>query len=58
MKYPSKEQIILLHEELICTSGGLQGIRDEILLDLAVNVSNKLFLAKNCTLVLLKKQDD
>ncbi len=29
MKYPSKEQIVFLHQELIRTSGGLNGIRDE-----------------------------
>lgn len=36
MKYPSKEQILFLHQELIRTSGGLNGIRDEGLLDSAV----------------------
>lgn len=36
MKYPSKEQIVFLHQELIRTSGGLNGIRDEGLLDSAV----------------------
>lgn len=36
MKYLSKEQIIFLHEELIRTSGGLQGILDEGLLDSAI----------------------
>lgn len=36
MKYPSKEQIVFLHQELIRTSGGLNGIRDEGVLDSAV----------------------
>ena len=36
MKYPSKDQIVFLHQELIRTSGGLNGIRDEGLLDSAV----------------------
>lgn len=36
MKYPIKEQIVFLHQELIRTSGGLNGIRDEGLLDSAV----------------------
>lgn len=37
MKYPSKEQIIFLQNELIRTSGGLPGIRDEALLESAIN---------------------
>lgn len=36
MKYLSKEQIIYLHQELIRTSGGISGIRDDGLLDSAV----------------------
>lgn len=36
MKYPCKEQIIFLHQELIRTSGGLSGIRDDGLLESAV----------------------
>lgn len=43
MKYPSKEQIIFLHEELILTSGGAQGIRDEGLLESAINTPLQSF---------------
>lgn len=37
MKKLSKEQIILLHQELIKETGGTDGIRDEGLLDSALN---------------------
>lgn len=43
MKYLSKKQIIFLHEELIRTSGGLQGIRDEGLLDSAIHAPLQTF---------------
>lgn len=43
MKYPSKEQIIFLHEELIRTSGGSHGIRDEGLLESAINTPLQSF---------------
>lgn len=43
MKYPSKDQIIFLHEELILTSGGAQGIRDECLLESAINTPLQSF---------------
>ncbi len=33
----SKEEIILIHKHLICRYGGLDGIRDEGLLDSALN---------------------
>lgn len=43
MRYPSKEQIIYLHEELIRTSGGSQGIRDEGLLESAIHTPLQSF---------------
>ena len=36
MKYPSKRQILLLHQALIESSGGLDGLRDEGMLDAAI----------------------
>jgi len=33
MKILSKEQILMLHEQLIDATGGLHGVRDEGLLD-------------------------
>lgn len=37
MKLLSKEQIIALHAELIRETGGIEGLRDEGLLDSAIN---------------------
>lgn len=37
MKYLTRDQIIALHEELIDEFGGLHGIRDEGMLDSALN---------------------
>lgn len=37
MKYLSKRQVLLLHEQLVGQTGGIQGIRDEGLLDSALN---------------------
>ena len=36
MKILSKEQILMLHEQLIDATGGLHGVRDEGLLDSAL----------------------
>ncbi|MDY5127948.1 type II toxin-antitoxin system death-on-curing family toxin [Actinotignum sp. GS-2025f] len=36
MKYLSKRQILLIHQELLETSGGTSGLRDEGLLDSAL----------------------
>ena len=36
MKYPSKRQILLLHQALLESSGGLGGLRDEGMLDAAI----------------------
>ena len=33
----TKEQIISLHDELICETGGIHGLRDEALLDSALH---------------------
>ena len=38
MKILSKRQILMLHSALVAQSGGLDGIRDEGLLDSALNV--------------------
>lgn len=43
MKKLTKEQIILLHRELIKETGGLDGIRDEGLLDSALNTPFQSF---------------
>lgn len=37
MKKLTKEQLLLLHEQLIDRYGGMKGIRDEFLLDSALN---------------------
>ena len=38
MKYLTKEQVIQMHEELIESTGGKNGIIDNALLDSALNV--------------------
>lgn len=43
MKILSKEQILLLHKHLIDISGGSYGIRDEGLLDSAINTPFQSF---------------
>ena len=43
MKRLSKEQVILLHHDLIKTSGGTDGIRDENLLDSALHAPFQSF---------------
>lgn len=37
MKRLTKEQVLRLHSELICETGGTDGLRDEGLLDSALN---------------------
>lgn len=46
MKYLSKEQIISLHHDLIKTSGGILGIRDDGMLDSAINTPLQCFDGK------------
>lgn len=43
MKRLSKRQILLLHEQLLSQSGGLQGIRDEGLLESALEAPFQAF---------------
>ena len=43
MKRLSKEQILILHQALIAVSGGSEGIRDERLLDSALNAPFQTF---------------
>ena len=43
MKLLSKQQVILLHEKLIEEFGGIKGIRNEGLLDAAVNMPFQTF---------------
>ena len=43
MKILSKRQILLLHSELIAQTGGLDGVRDEGLLDSAINAPFQTF---------------
>jgi len=47
MKKLTKEQILLLHRELIYTHGGSDGIRDENLLDSAINAPFQVFADKS-----------
>ena len=37
MKRPTLEDIIMVHEEIVAQSGGLEGIRDINLIDSAIN---------------------
>lgn len=43
MKYLSKKQILLLHEQLIKTSGGINGIRDDGMLDSSIQTPLQIF---------------
>lgn len=43
MKYLTHEQVIKLHQDLIKTSGGLSGIRDEGMLDSALQTPLQTF---------------
>ena len=43
MKTITKEQVLLLHEKIIDRYGGVQGIRDESLLESALNVPFQSF---------------
>lgn len=43
MKRLSKRQVLLLHEQLLSQSGGLQGVRDESLLESALEAPFQAF---------------
>lgn len=43
MRRLSKRQILLLHEQLLSQSGGLQGVRDEGLLESALEAPFQAF---------------
>lgn len=43
MKWMSKEQVLSLHSELITEFGGVDGIRDEAMLDSALNTPFQTF---------------
>jgi death-on-curing protein len=47
MKYLTKRQIIKLHSALIETSGGTEGMRDESMLDSALNAPFQTFDGKD-----------
>ncbi len=55
MKVLSKRQIVLLHSQLIDQFGGLDGIRDDGLLDSAVNAPFQSFLGQDIYPSLLEK---
>ena len=46
MKILSKKQIIFLHEHLINATGGTEGIKDEGMLESAMNAPFKLLVGK------------
>lgn len=47
MKYLTKEDILFIHEEIIATIGGTPGLRDEKLLDSAVNSIKQTMFGKD-----------
>ena len=51
MKILTKEQILLLHSQLIENFGGSSDIRDEALLDSAINTPSKHTMEKNYILL-------
>ena len=52
----TKEQVLMLHERLIETTGGSKGIRDEGMLDSALSNPFQSFGAKNCIRVFRQKR--
>ena len=55
MKILSKRQILMLHSALVAQSGGLDGIRDEGLLDSALNVPFQTFAGQDLYPTILEK---
>lgn len=55
MKILSKRQILLLHSALIAQTGGLDGVRDEGLLDSAINAPFQTFAEQNLYPTVLEK---
>ena len=55
MKILSKQQILMLHSALLARSGGLDGIRDEGLLDSALNTPFQTFAEQDLYPTTLEK---
>ena len=55
MKILSKRQILLLHSALIAQTGGLDGVRDEGLLDSALNAPFQTFAEQDLYPTILEK---
>lgn len=55
MRILSKRQILMLHSALISESGGSDGIRDEGLLDSAINTPFQSFAGQDLYLTVLEK---
>ena len=58
MKILTKDQIVLLHSQLIKEIGGMEGIRDEGLLDSAILSPFQSFDGKELTRPSWKKEHD
>lgn len=55
MKILSKRQILLLHSMLVAQSGGMDGLRDEGLLDAAINMPLQTFGGQELYPTILEK---
>ena len=55
MRVLSKRQVLMLHAVLIAESGGCDGIRDEGLLDSAINMPLQTFASKDLYPTVLEK---
>lgn len=55
MKMLSKRQILLLHSMLVAQSGGMDGLRDEGLLDAAINMPLQTFGGQELYSTILEK---
>ncbi len=55
MRVLSKRQVLMLHASLIAESGGCDGIRDEGLLDSAINTPLQTFASKDLYPTVLEK---
>ena len=55
MRVLTKRQVLMLHASLIAESGGCEGVRDEGLLDSAINAPLQTFASKDLYPTVLEK---
>ena len=58
MKRLTTEQILMLHSQLIMTTGGLDGVRDKGLVDSSLSSAFEVYLVSNAIQQLKRRQRD